>query len=374
MSNAMLHLLKRRLHLSYLLVRCYVREKRRWSRPHSECGSPRVFYGYETIPGRAEAASGGIIKFQDLQPLFPNTPTGANILYLVSSALPHCAPTMVRLARKNGCRIVLNQNGTAFHGWYGKGWQTANRPMRRVLEMADYVFYQSAFCKKAADCHLGQPSCRFEILHNPVDTSVFIPSTSKGEHFRVLLAGSHHQFYRVQTAVDAFSLLLKTLPKSSLTIAGRYRWSGSEGESFDQLRDYIQQHGLEDHIYLDGAYTQEQAVGLLQRHDILLHTKYNDPCPRLVVEALSCGLPVIYSSSGGVPELVGAGGIGIPAPVDWNELHPPAPALLAEAMAAVSRKYHAYSRAARGRAVARLDVKPWLERHQHVFADVLHKK
>jgi glycosyltransferase involved in cell wall biosynthesis len=85
-------------------------------------------------------------------------------------------------------------------------------------------------------------------------------------------------------------------------------------------------------------------------------------------------LPVIYSSSGGVPELVGAGGIGIPAPVDWNELHPPAPALLAEAMAAVSRKYHAYSRAARGRAVARLDVKPWLERHQHVFADVLHKK
>ena len=32
--------------------------------------------------------------------------------------------------------------------------------------------------------------------------------------------------------------------------------------------------------------------------------KYKDPRPNTVIEALSCGLPVLHSKSGGLPELV----------------------------------------------------------------------
>ena len=32
--------------------------------------------------------------------------------------------------------------------------------------------------------------------------------------------------------------------------------------------------------------------------------KYKDPCPNSVIEAMSCGLPILYSNSGGLPELV----------------------------------------------------------------------
>ena len=62
----------------------------------------------------------------------------------------------------------------------------------------------------------------------------------------------------------------------------------------------------------------------MRRADLLLHTKYNDPCPTVVLEAMASGLPVVYSASGGVPELVGEeAGVGIPAPFDWEHDHPP---------------------------------------------------
>ena len=77
----------------------------------------------------------------------------------------------------------------------------------------------------------------------------------------------------------------------------------------------------------------------MQSADILLHTKYNDPCPTVVLEAMACGLPVVYSASGGTPELVGDdAGIGVDAPLDWEHDHPPAPEALAEAVLVVAAR------------------------------------
>ena len=40
--------------------------------------------------------------------------------------------------------------------------------------------------------------------------------------------------------------------------------------------------------------------------------KYKDPCPNTVIEAMSCGLPVLYSNSGGLRDIVSQDcGIGL---------------------------------------------------------------
>jgi len=115
-----------------------------------------------------------------------------------------------------------------------------------------------------------------------------------------------------------------------------------------------------------GTYTQEEAPTLIRRADILLHPKYNDPCPTVVLEALASGLPVVYSASGGTPELVDDAGIGIAAPPDWDQDHPPAPEHLVDAVLAAAASREELAAAARRRA-ERFDLQPWLARHRELF-------
>ncbi len=337
-------------------------------------GAARVYYGYRRLPAADEKAAGGIIKCQDLEKAFPNTIAGFNVLYLVSSALPPHAPRMAAIAKRTGARLVLNQNGVAYPAWHGPDWERTNEPMRKLLQAADYVFYQSAFCKLGADRFLGERNGPSEILLNPVDTSVFVPADGDPAPDRLVLlvSGSHWQFYRVQTAVECLALVLRQVPTARLIVAGKLQWRRTEVEAQKDIADLCRELKVGGAVQVWGPYSQSGAVPMFQSSHILLHTKYNDPCPRLVVEAMACGLPVVYSASGGVPELVGEeAGIGLPAPLDWEQLHPPDPRAMAEAVLRIAERRAAFSAAARRRAVEQLDVARWTERHRQVFGGLL---
>ena len=367
---------KKYLHLSWLFATRLLAEKRRWQTvAHSTNSFLRVYYGHDVIPSRVERSGGAIIKLQDLDDAFTNALRGANILYLVSSAMPIFASVMVKEAKRHGVKFVLNQNGVAYPAWHGPGWEKTNKPMKFLLEQADHIVYQSDFCKKSADRFLGPCTVPYSILHNPVDTDVFTPSPVKPLGLRILLAGSHQHFYRVSTAIEMMKYLQDNAPEATLTIAGRYTWRESEKECIDQAYSLARELGVVDRIEFRGGYSQEEAVTLFQEHHLLLHTKYNDPCPRLVVEAMACGLPVVYSASGGVSELLGeTAGVGVSTVIDWDKDHPPSSRELAKSTLQIRNSLDRYSTEARLRAVERLDVKPWVERHKKIFMELLDSK
>lgn len=346
------------------------RERGRWGTQVVKAGPPRVYYGMEHLPGRSQLLTGGLIKCQDLQERFPNTAAAPNLLYLVSSALPLHADVMVHFARQAGAGIVWNQNGVAYPAWHGRGWKRANAPMARLHVLADHVFYQSLFCKVAAETFLGTCGGRSEILHNPVDTDQFAPATAVPSLDTpiLLIAGSHHFPYRIKSALDTLQRVLKSKPGTILMIAGQCRWSKSEAACQDEIRAYARQLGVETRLLFTGAYTQGEAPFMLQRAHVLVHTQYNDACPRLVVEAMACGLPVAYSATGGTPELVGPdAGIGVPGPLDWEQEHPPDVDDMASAVTRILDNYPVFRANARRRVLDHLSLSPWIERHASVF-------
>ena len=59
---------------------------------------------------------------------------------------------------------------------------------------------------------------------------------------------------------------------------------------------------------------------LLRQHDIYITASRHDPCSNSLIEALTCGLPVIFLRSGGHPEIVNEAGLGFDTPEEIPEL------------------------------------------------------
>jgi glycosyltransferase involved in cell wall biosynthesis len=317
--------------------------------------------------------AGGIIKCQDLAREFPNSPDAANLLYLVSSALPMQATFIAKMAKKAGIKVVVNQNGVAYPAWHGDGWEKTNVPLRLLVQSADYVLYQSQFCKLAADHFLGPCRGGWEVLYNPVDTEYFRPGPPFSLDPVVLVqAGTHNRFYRVETAIHTLHELAKRGVNARLLLAGRYNWRDREPDAIMEIEELARTLGVLHLLERRGGYTQGEAVSLFRSAHILLHTQYNDSCPRLVVEAMACGLPVVYSASGGVPELVGSsGGEGASAPLDWEKIQPPDPGELADCVMRIISNYEWYAEGARKRATEYFDIKSWMKRHRDVFENLV---
>jgi glycosyltransferase involved in cell wall biosynthesis len=332
----------------------------------------RIAYALR-VPPPSEVAHGGIIKLQHLQHAFEESPLRFNVLYLVSSRLPAAANVLAAWARRKGARVVLNQNGVAYPAWHGPGWQQTNRTNSTLLAAADHVFYQSAFCKVSADRFAAPARGANEVLHNPVDTTRFTPvPTRPVRPLTLLLAGSQDQRYRFESAVAALARVRANGIDARLLVTGRLRWNADGASARDDAGKILRSSGVGDHVELLGQYTQEAAPAIFNRADLLIHTKYNDPCPTVVLEALACGLPVVYSRSGGVPELVGDdAGHGVDAPLDWERDIPPAPDALAAGVMTMLEDLPRRAAAARERAVGRFDVRHWLARHAVVLQDLI---
>lgn len=293
------------------LMRLLVRNPGRWPGIYlartPEKGKLCVYYGYDHIPRLDEPSYGGMVKLQHMQTVFPNSPRCFNLLYMVSSMLPADWAQLLWLARRKGAKLVWNQNGVGYPGCYGSEWEWINKPMVKIIHEADYVFYQSHFCKLSADRFLGERRGRWEILYNAVDTNFFTPAPSNPDprHLVLLLGGNQNEYYRLETAFQTVAILSHQQKDVRLLVAGMLNWIMDTNEATRIAKRLIQKLNIADRVEFIGPYTQEKAPMILRRAHLLLHTKNNDNCPGLVIEAMACGLPVVYSHSGGVPELVG---------------------------------------------------------------------
>jgi glycosyltransferase involved in cell wall biosynthesis len=339
----------------------YRRALTRWLRLLFErrgASGVRVFYGHDVVPSPGEAVAGGTGKFQRLAQRFPNSPTDFSVLYLGSTWLPRDLRPLLSLARRRRVPVILNQSGVAYPGWAGSKTDAINASFRRALLAAEHVLYQSEFCKRSADEFLGAPRGSWEVLYNAVDVAHFTPGAPAVGAPVLLLAGDQTQAYRLEAALRTLALL----PDARLIVTGRL---------VSDPAPLIRELGLGDRVEFVGRYPQRDAPALFRRAQLLLHTKVNDPCPTAVLEAMACGLPVVYAASGGTVELVGDdAGVGVPHPDGWERDEPPVPTAFAAAVRDVLNDRERFAAAARRRAVDRFALEPWLDRHAELFTQL----
>lgn len=101
-------------------------------------------------------------------------------------------------------------------------------------------------------------------------------------------------------------------------------WSVNERKGFEQLKTFAALGGVEVRhigrwpegldtggVQLLGARSESEIADILRKADFFLFPSRFDACSNAVVEALACGVPVLYHRSGGTPELCREGRFGV---------------------------------------------------------------
>jgi glycosyltransferase involved in cell wall biosynthesis len=173
--------------------------------------------------------------------------------------------------------------------------------------------------------------------------------------------------HRLKSSVEGLAAARKGGLDCVLKVAG-----GVDDGVMSEMRAQIDRLGIADYVSFSGAYRHAQAPAAYQSADAYLMTKHNDPCPNAVLEALATGLPVLYSASGGVPELVGDdAGVGLPVEQTFEYSAVPKADDIAKGMEAIIRGRETMAANARKRAVERFSLTNWYARHEAVFRKLL---
>lgn len=323
-------------------------------------GVPRIYYGGALVGD----VGGPLVKVRRLIEYFPEHCADYNLVYALSNA-PYLPDFALALLRLRGIPIVHNQNGLFYPAWYRGDWRGENARMARTYRQAAHVFWQSEFCRRGADHFLGPREGPGEVLYNAVDTSRFTPAAAFPDGPVVFLMTGKmdaHLYYRIENAIRGFARVVADGLDARLRLAG---WAAPTVE--ERARALAEALGVTSRLEFKGRYTQAEAPDIYRGAHVYVSTKHNDACPNAVIEAMACGLPVVYSASGGVPELVGDAGIGVQVPESWDEPQVPDEEALARAMRDVVADRPRLGAGARARAAARFDIGHWIARHRAVF-------
>ena len=176
--------------------------------------------------------------------------------------------------------------------------------------------------------------------------------------------------YRVIAVIYALNEVVKRGYKFNLLIAGKI-----DKITLTLIKKVMNDLGLKNFVKYIGRYNQNNAPKVYQSSHVYVMLKYKDPCPNTVIEAMSCGMPILFSMSGGIPELVDKKcGLGLKVKDSWKEKKiVPKYNDIANGMIEIYKNYKFMSKNARKRAVEKFDIKHWISRHERSFKKYLTK-
>ena len=135
-----------------------------------------------------------------------------------------------------------------------------------------------------------------EIVPNFIDPDLFVLGTKNDEVFRFVFIGDFNENKGVLLIIEAFAKL-NIDKKLELHLIG-------DGELKDEVNKAIEQHNLKDKVKLYGWIPNELIPEVFQQSDVLISFSSTESFGMTVIEAMSCGLMIVYHETGGLKDTV----------------------------------------------------------------------
>ncbi len=169
-----------------------------------------------------------------------------------------------------------------------------------VVRNASAVSTVSENLAKAMQGH-GLHHKHYMVLPNVVDTDVYVPDTKKSLNDKI-------QFIHISCFEDRsknISGLLRTIGNLSKLRTDFECIMVGEGIDLEKMKLYSDELGLnESLVRFTGLLEGEKVVDAYQNADFMVMFSNYENMPVVISESLSCGLPVVATAVGGIPEYI----------------------------------------------------------------------
>jgi glycosyltransferase involved in cell wall biosynthesis len=207
-------------------------------------------------------------------------------------------------------------------------WQTTDDPARlsmraRLVERAEHVVARIQQARAAA-LVVASAGARsrihdaerhrdhiFEVPHG-IDLSRFPVRPAPPSRPSVLFLSSVQYRKGIFTLLDAFARVAPAVPGVELVVAGL-------GPDLAEVRRRAERmEGCT--IRFTGRVAREQVGDVMRDHSVYCLPSIGEPFGMTVLEAMACGLPVVATRAGGIPDLVSSEGGRLVPPRDADAL------------------------------------------------------
>jgi len=194
---------------------------------------------------------------------------------------------------RSGSKFVQRLDGI----WFKPDqFQTHNDKIKWAYDNAHHVIWQSNFDMQMTTIWWGDRVGT--VIHNGIslrDRDINIPerlANLRDKHDRIFVTSANwHRQKRLKENVELFQEL------------------GQENDIMLVLGRDPDYHTSDPRVTFLGEQSHETCLQIYSISDWMIHLAWLDHCPNVVIEAISCGCPIICTDSGGTKEIVRENGI-----------------------------------------------------------------
>lgn len=223
--------------------------------------------------------------------------------------------TALFMSKIKGKPCIINlQSGDSEQYIYGKlgvlgflyNWVYGKRARYVVL---------SNYLKQRAITH-GVPKENITIIPNGVDTKIFVQQNKIVPNHNILTVSRLVYKNGVDTLIKAFSKVQKEHPSCTLTICG-------SGEEEVRLKELVSELGISFTVFFVGNVDYHKLPSYYNNSIMFVRPSRSEGFGNSFIEAMSCGIPIIGTREGGIPDFLVDGKTGLfckmDDPVDLSE-------------------------------------------------------
>jgi glycosyltransferase involved in cell wall biosynthesis len=185
-----------------------------------------------------------------------------------------------------------------------------------VWRMADQVVPVSDDAAGHMEANYGIGRGKTRVILNGVDTDVYRPSAEPREAARARVLGATGRpvvgtvcrmigYKGIDTLLEAFAILRREEPQAALVLVG----DGADRAGFEE---HARKLGLGDSARFLGVRNDVKDIYPLL--DVFVLASWLEGIPLTLLEAAACGVPVVVTAVGGMPQVTDNGAAGLLVP------------------------------------------------------------